>query len=171
MFSEPHQKHPEGIGPSSDSRTCAAADPHRSPRIARTNAWFSRVVRTDPALLDSKKDGDLLIEGCSGLGAVWQECAFTRGGDVVEKGMTTLTIELPDEAARLAAEKASRVHLTLAEWVRLRIVGRRARAVVERDGFGYPMGWFERTCGSLAGVEDFREPEDSMVEPVPPIEL
>ena len=86
--------------------------------------------------------------------------------------MTTLTIELPDEAARLATEKARRAHLTLAEWVRVRIAGRRrTREVAERDRLGYPPGWFERTCGSLAGVEDFREPADAPAAPVPPIEL
>ena len=86
--------------------------------------------------------------------------------------MTTLTIELPDEAARHATEQARRAHLTLAEWVRVRIAGRRrTREVAERDPLGYPPGWFERTCGSLAGVEDFREPADAAAAPLPPIEL
>lgn len=86
--------------------------------------------------------------------------------------MTTLTIELPDEAARLAAEKARRAHMTLAEWVGVRIAGRRrARGAVGRDALGYPAGWFERTGGSLAEVEDFREPADPPVAPVAPLEL
>ena len=89
-----------------------------------------------------------------------------------KRAMTTLTIELPDEAARLATEKARRAHLTLAEWVRVRIAGRgRTRAAAERDSLGYPPGWFERTCGSLSEVEDFREPADPAAAPMPPIEL
>ncbi len=86
--------------------------------------------------------------------------------------MTTLTIELPDEAARIAADKARRAHMTLAEWVGLRIAGRRrARGTGGRDALGYPAGWFERTSGSLAEVEDFREPADPPVAPVAPLEL
>ena len=102
-----------------------------------------------------------------------RESAFSPGAGVVRnRAMTTLTIELPDEAARHATEQARRAHLTLAEWVRVRIAGRRGmREVAERDRLGYPPGWFERTCGSLAGVEDFREPADAAVAPLPPIEL
>jgi hypothetical protein len=86
--------------------------------------------------------------------------------------MTTLTIELPDEAARLAAEKASRAHMTLAEWVRVRIAGRRRAAVAsERDALGYPVGWFERTSGSLADVGDFCAPDDPPANPIAPLEL
>jgi len=86
--------------------------------------------------------------------------------------MKTLTIELPDDAARIATEKARRAHLTLAEWVRLRIAGRRAvREVGARDSLGYPAGWFERTRGSLAEVEDFHEPADAAAAPVPPLDL
>ena len=86
--------------------------------------------------------------------------------------MTTLTIELPDEAARIAAEKARRAHMTLAEWVEMRIAGRRrARSTSERDALGYPAGWFERTSGSLADVEDFREQADPPAAPVAPLEL
>ena len=87
-------------------------------------------------------------------------------------GMTTLTIELPDDDARLAAEKARRAHMTLAEWIGLRIAGRRgAGNAGERDALGFPAGWFERTSGSLAEVEDFREPADPPVAPVAPLEL
>lgn len=85
--------------------------------------------------------------------------------------MTTVTIRLPDEAARLAAEKARRAHMTLAEWVGMRIAGRRrARSACERDARGYPPGWFERISGSLADVEDFREPADPPLAPVAPPE-
>jgi len=87
-------------------------------------------------------------------------------------GMTTLTIELPDEAARIAAEKARSAHMTLSEWVGMRIAGRRrARGAGARDALGYPAGWFERTGGSLADVEDFREPADPPATPVGPLEL
>ncbi len=87
-------------------------------------------------------------------------------------GMTTLTIELPDDDARLAAEKARRAHMTLAEWIGLRIAGRRrVRSAGGRDALGYPAGWFERISGSLAEVEDFREPADPPVVPVAPLEL
>jgi hypothetical protein len=86
--------------------------------------------------------------------------------------MTTLTIQLPDEAARLAAEKARRAHMTLAEWAGLRIAGRRmSRDTSGRDALGYPVGWFERTCGALAEVEDFYEPADPPVAPVAPLDL
>ena len=86
--------------------------------------------------------------------------------------MTTLTIELPDEAARLAAEKASRAHMTLAEWIRVRIAGRRRTVVAsERDALGYPLGWFERTAGSLADVGDFLAPDDPPAKPISPLEL
>lgn len=86
--------------------------------------------------------------------------------------MTTLTIELPDEAARIAAEKARRAHMTLAAWAGLRIAGRRpARGTGGRDALGYPPGWFERTSGSLAEVVDFREPADPPVAPAAPLEL
>ena len=86
--------------------------------------------------------------------------------------MTTLTIELEDDAARLAAEKARRANFTLSVWISLRIAGHhRARAAGERDALGYPEGWFERTAGSLAGVEDFREPADPAPAPVVPLEL
>lgn len=86
--------------------------------------------------------------------------------------MTTLTIELPDETARLAAEQARRAHMTLSEWISARIAGRRrARGLGERDALGYPPGWFERTCGSLADVDDFCEPADPPVPPIGPLEL
>ena len=86
--------------------------------------------------------------------------------------MTTLTIELPDEAARLAAEKASRAHMTLAEWIRVRIAGRRRVAAAgERDALGYPRGWFERTAGSLGDVGDFCAPADLPAKPITPLEL
>ena len=85
--------------------------------------------------------------------------------------MTTLTIELPDEAARIAAEKARRAHLTLSEWISARIAGRRhARGPGGRDALGYPPGWFERTCGALSELEDFREPVDPPAAPVAPLE-
>lgn len=86
--------------------------------------------------------------------------------------MTTLTIELPEADARIAEEKARRANMTLSEWASLRIMGRtRVRAAGERDEKGYPIGWFERTDGALADVEDFREPEDHPAPPVAPIEL
>jgi hypothetical protein len=86
--------------------------------------------------------------------------------------MTTLAIELPNEAARFAAEKARRAHMTLAEWIGMRIAGRRrARSTSERDALGHPAGWFARTGGSLADVEDFHEPADPPVAPVAPPEL
>ena len=86
--------------------------------------------------------------------------------------MTTLTIELEDHAARIATEKARRANLTLSEWIGDRISGRcRVRSAGERDASGYPVGWFERTAGSLAGVEDFREPGDPPPDPVAPLEL
>lgn len=85
--------------------------------------------------------------------------------------MTTLTIELPDEAARIAAEEARRAHMTLSEWIGARIAGRRrVRGTGGRDGLGYPTGWFERSCGALADVEDFREPADPPAAPVAPLE-
>ena len=62
--------------------------------------------------------------------------------------MTTLTIELPDDTARLATEKARRAHMTLAEWVRVRIAGRRrTTGATDRDALGYPAGWFELAKG------------------------
>jgi hypothetical protein len=86
--------------------------------------------------------------------------------------MSTLTIELSDEAARIAAEKARRAHMTLAEWAGMRIAGRRrARDVSGRDAMGYPPGWFERTAGSLSEAVDFCEPPDPPVVPVTPLEL
>ena len=102
----------------------------------------------------------------------FNEAGDWRARSATVVGMTTLTIELPDEAARLAAEKARRAHMTLAEWVGMRIAGRRrARGAGGRDALGYPAGWFERTGGSLADVEDFREPADPPVAPVAPLEL
>ena len=81
--------------------------------------------------------------------------------------MTTLTIELPDAAIRIAEEKARRAHMTLEQWASLRIIGRgRARSPSDCDELGYPPGWFERTAGALADVNDFCEPED---RPEPPI--
>ena len=86
--------------------------------------------------------------------------------------MTTLTIELPDEAARIAAEKARRAHMTLGEWISLRIAGRRRRHEgSERDSLGYPLGWFDRTIGSLAEVNDFNEPADPPPPSGTPLEL
>jgi hypothetical protein len=86
--------------------------------------------------------------------------------------MTTLTIELTDEAASVAAEKARRARMTLAEWIRVRINGRRRiMAAGQRDGMGYPMGWFERSVGSLADVEDFSAPDDPPPAPIPPLNL
>jgi cytosine/adenosine deaminase-related metal-dependent hydrolase len=86
--------------------------------------------------------------------------------------MTTLTIELPDEAARVAEAKARLAHMSLSEWIGSRIAGRRAlRANGGRDAMGYPGGWFARTSGSLAGVDDFREPPDAPLKAVAPLEL
>jgi hypothetical protein len=39
--------------------------------------------------------------------------------------MKTLTIELPDEVASMAEERARRANMTLAEWIASRIAGRR----------------------------------------------
>lgn len=56
--------------------------------------------------------------------------------------MMALTIDLPDDAARAAAEKARRTNRTLAEWIRVHIAGRwSAVSVAERDALGYPHGW------------------------------
>lgn len=86
--------------------------------------------------------------------------------------MTTVTIELPDEAARIAAEKARRANMTLAEWIGVRIAGRRKSGKRgEHDAMGYPSGWFERTAGSLADVDDFHEPADVPAKPIAPLEL
>ena len=86
--------------------------------------------------------------------------------------MTTLTIELPDEAARTAAEKARRAHMSLAEWIGVRIAGRRGtRGTGLRDEMGYPRGWFERTGGALADVEDLREPTDPAPTVIAPLEF
>ena len=81
--------------------------------------------------------------------------------------MTTLTIELADEAARIAAEEAHRAYMTLSEWIGIRIAGRRrVRSAAGCDALGYPTGWFERSCGGLADVEDFRDPADPPAAPV-----
>lgn len=86
--------------------------------------------------------------------------------------MKALTIELPDEAVRMAETKARLAHMSLSEWVGTRIAGRRAlRMSSGRDAMGYPNGWFSRTTGALADVEDFREPSDAPPNPVPPLEL
>ena len=86
--------------------------------------------------------------------------------------MTTLTIQLSDEMARLAAEKARLADMTVSEWITSRIAGRRrARSSAKKDPLGYPLGWFERTCGSLADVDDFRESEDSSEPPISPLDL
>jgi len=85
--------------------------------------------------------------------------------------MKTLTIELPDEVANAAEERAHRANMTVAEWIASRISGRRERAAGLRDSMGYPSGWFERTTGALADVEDFREPEDRPATNIAAIEL
>ena len=85
--------------------------------------------------------------------------------------MTTLMIEIEDDAARLAAAKARRANLTVSEWIARRIAGRsRVRTAGTRDALGYPTGWFERTTGALVGVEDFCEPADLSPTPVGPLE-
>jgi len=85
--------------------------------------------------------------------------------------MKTLTIELPDDVASAAEERAHRANMTLAEWVVSRIAGRREQATGVRDAMGYPTGWFERTTGALADVEDFHEPEDRPATTIAAIEL
>lgn len=86
--------------------------------------------------------------------------------------MTKLTIEVPDEAARIAAEKSQNAHMTLSEWIALRILGRRgARSNGERDELGYPMGWYDKTCGSLSDVDDFIEPADRPPKAIPALNL
>lgn len=86
--------------------------------------------------------------------------------------MTKLTIEVPDEAARIAAEKSRNARMTLSEWIALRILGRRgASSNGERDELGYTKGWFEKTCGSLSDVDDFVEPADRPPEPIPALNL
>ena len=88
------------------------------------------------------------------------------------RNMTTLTIEIGDDDTRLAAEKARRANLTVSEWIARRIAGKsRVRASGVRDAMGYPTGWFERTAGSLADVEDFREPGDPRPAPIAPLDL
>jgi hypothetical protein len=85
--------------------------------------------------------------------------------------MKTRNIELPDDIASAAEMRAHRANMTLAEWVAFRITGRRNRAPGERDSMGYPAGWFERTTGALADVEDFRAPEDRPAKTIGAIEL
>lgn len=86
--------------------------------------------------------------------------------------MSTVTIELPEEIVLLAAERAGKAHLPVAEWLSLRIAGRRGlRATEGFDAMGYPSGWFERTTGSLADVDDFCEPADRPEVPSFPLEL
>lgn len=81
--------------------------------------------------------------------------------------MTKLTIEVPDEAARLAKEKSRSARMTLSEWIALRILGGRRgmRSSIQRDNLGFPKGWFESTFASLADVDDFVEPADRPPEP------
>lgn len=86
--------------------------------------------------------------------------------------MTKLMIEIADDDARLAAERARRANLTVSEWIARRIAGRsRVRGSGVRDALGYPGEWFERTTGALAGVEDFREPPDLPPAAITPLEL
>ena len=86
--------------------------------------------------------------------------------------MTTLTIELPDEAARQAEAEARRARVSVSEWIAARILGRRRpRADIARDDRGYPLGWFEQTHGSLADVQDLVPPADTPPEAVRSIEL
>ena len=86
--------------------------------------------------------------------------------------MTRLTIELDDYAAEVAIEKARQANLTLSEWLADHIVGAsRKQFAGERDAMGYPIGWFERTFGSLADVEDFCEPADPPPPPISPLDL
>jgi len=85
--------------------------------------------------------------------------------------MKTLTIELPDDVASAAEERARRANMTLEAWISSRIAGRRNRVGTERDSMGYPSGWFERTTGALADVEDLREPEDPPATSIAAIEF
>ena len=86
--------------------------------------------------------------------------------------MIILNIELPDEAVRIAEEGARRANMSLADWIGLRIAGRRGvRAEGDFDDKGYPLGWCERTCGSLEDMEDFCEPADPPPTPIAPMIL
>jgi hypothetical protein len=85
--------------------------------------------------------------------------------------MKTVTIELPDNVASAAQERANRANMTLAEWIASRIGGGQDRVGGVRDSMGYPTDWFERTTGALADLEDFREPEDHPATNIPAIEL
>ncbi len=86
--------------------------------------------------------------------------------------MTTLTIEVPDEAARIAVENSRHAQMTLSEWIALRILGRsRIRSSRDLDELGYPKEWFAMTCGSLADVDDFVEPADRPPNPIAALNL
>ncbi|MEO8352690.1 MAG: hypothetical protein ABI680_13225 [Chthoniobacteraceae bacterium] len=83
----------------------------------------------------------------------------------------TLTIELSEDAANAARARARLANLTLEEWAAARIGGCHRDPGMPRDAMGYPIGWFERTEGVLADVEDLREPEDRPSAAVGGVEL
>lgn len=78
--------------------------------------------------------------------------------------MTTLTISLEDELARLVEESARREHKSISEWVgeRIKPATDRAAALAALEAQslanGYPPNWLS-LYGSLAGDESFVAPE------------
>lgn len=83
--------------------------------------------------------------------------------------MSTVTIELSDDAAaRLEAASAAQ-QIKPAQWAReavekaLPVMSNSAQAV---DGKGWPIGYFEKYGGCLDG-DDWQPPADSPPEPAP----
>ena len=76
--------------------------------------------------------------------------------------------EIIAELSKLNPKDLERVDAQLHE---LLTAARNNGKADENDEFGYPKGWFEKTCGSLADVDDFAEPPDHPPKPVEPLNL
>lgn len=85
--------------------------------------------------------------------------------------MATLTINVEDDIARHIEESARREHMSVSEWIKLRVkpgadrlAAMEARAIAN----GYPPGWLT-LFGSLADDETFASPSRNGTRPLEPL--
>jgi hypothetical protein len=79
--------------------------------------------------------------------------------------MGAVTIYLDEKTERMVRRRAKRANKSVSAWVRELVTGEKT------DANGWPVGYLERTYGSLADVKDFAKPAKGVDRSVPALEL
>ena len=80
-------------------------------------------------------------------------------------GMGAVTVYLDEKTERMVRRRAKRAHKSVSAWVKELVTGGKT------DANGWPVGYFERTYGSLADVDDFAAPAKGVDRSVQVLDL